>query len=252
MTDSGVLDKVRKLLRLSSSNNANEAALAAAKAQELIDRHNLTTAMLSLDDAVPTSGLDDEPIRDFEDAPLDSRDRMDRWRCTLATTIGSANACKIYTQGSDLKIVGRPGDAETVRYMYGWLSREVERLATDAGNGMGRTWRNNFRLGVVDTIARKLREQREAFEKTVRAEARAEGNPMALMRVDRGLSRIVERKMEVSKWVKENMSLRTITHSATNYNHNARQAGRKAGESINVGGARTGIGRGTTRGALNG
>jgi hypothetical protein len=55
---SDILNKVRKLLRLAESPNANEAALAAAKAQELIDAHNLSTALL-----VEDGGEDvDEPI----------------------------------------------------------------------------------------------------------------------------------------------------------------------------------------------
>jgi hypothetical protein len=233
-----VLDKVRKLLRLSKSSNANEAALAAAKAQELIDRHQLAQAMLTLDDTNPTKGLDDEPIVNFSDAPLDTPKQLDRWRGALAIAIGQWNACKIWAVGPNLMIVGRPSDAETVRYLYGWLSNEVERLATEQGQGKGRTWRNNFRLGVVDTIARKLREQHEAFKKTVRAEAET---TQALVRVDQSLARIVERKMEVYRWVKDNMKLYQRSGGRSNYDHGARNAGRRAGESITVGNAQRGL-----------
>lgn len=44
MTQTGI-DKVEKLLRLSTSSNAHEAALAAAKAQELIDRYDLAPVL---------------------------------------------------------------------------------------------------------------------------------------------------------------------------------------------------------------
>lgn len=251
MTADNVLDKVRKLLRLGQSSNANEAALATAKAQELIDRHKLSTAILALDDAAPTKGLDDEPIQDFDQAPLDTPKRLDRWRVVLSTTIAYHNDCKVYSQGSDLKIVGRASDAETVRYLYGWLSREVERLTTEAGNGMGRTWRNNFRLGVCETVSRKLREQREAFEKTVRAEAKAQidaaPGSLALVRVNQALARSTERKMEVVKWTKENMSLRSSSPSPSRYDSNARAAGRRAGESINISGGRRGLASGARK-----
>lgn len=244
MTIENVLDKVRKLLRLSTSSNANEAALAAAKAQELIDRHNLSAAMLALENAEPVRGMDDEPIRDWRESALDSGKVLDRWRGYLASTIAGANACKAYGSGGDLFLVGRASDVETVRYMYGWIVREVERLTTAVGNGMGRTWRNNFRLGVVDTVARKIREQREKFEHDVRTEAKQadEGaaNPQALMRVNQGLSRVFERKLEVAKWVKANMHLRSTSGSSRS-DAGARQAGRKAGESINIGGARRGL-----------
>ena len=64
-----IVDKVRKLLRLAESPNANEAALAAAKAQELIDAHNLSAALLAYDEG---SAQPNEPIEDFErkGAPL--------------------------------------------------------------------------------------------------------------------------------------------------------------------------------------
>jgi len=238
MTDSVILAKVQKLLRLATSSNANEAALAAAKAQELIDKHQLAEALLALDSAEPTKGLDDEPIVDFEkaDAPLDRQKRLDRWRCGLASVIARQNGCRIYYSGSDIALVGRASDAETVRYLYGYLSREVERLTTEHGQGMGRTWRNNFRLGVVDTISNKLWEQRRKFESETRAEARAEGST-ALMRVDRALANIDKRGETVKDWMKQNMKLYASSGSAAAYNPNARARGREAGKSISVGGS---------------
>ncbi len=239
MTDAVVLQKVQKLLRLSTSSNANEAALAAAKAQELIDKHQLAQALLDLDSAEPVRGLDDEPIVDFckAGAPLDAPTRLDRWRGVLAGTIARANACKIYYHGSEIALVGRPSDAETVRYLYGYLSREVERLTTEEGQGMGRSWRNNFRLGVVDTIADKIREQRHDFEKHARAAAKAE-NSTALVRVNQALAKIEERRVAVDDWVKSNLKLYSRSESASQYNPNARARGRQAGKSIIVNGSR--------------
>lgn len=239
MTDTVILAKVQKLLRLATSSNANEAALAAAKAQELIDKHQLAAALLALDSAEPANGLDDEPIVDFEKAgaPLESQKKLDRWRGQLASVIARQNGCRIYYHGSDIALVGRPSDAETVRYLYGYLSREVERLATENGRGMGRTWRNNFRLGVVDAISAKLYEQRRKFESETRAEARAESGT-ALMRIDRALAKIDKRGESVAAWIESNLKLYSRGGGGGNYNHGARQAGRKAGQSVSIGGAR--------------
>jgi hypothetical protein len=41
MTNQGVIEKIRKLLALSKSPNEHEAALADARAQELLQQHNL-------------------------------------------------------------------------------------------------------------------------------------------------------------------------------------------------------------------
>ena len=51
MTKEEVLSKVRKLFELSNSPNENEAALAAAKARELLARYNLSIADLPTNDA---------------------------------------------------------------------------------------------------------------------------------------------------------------------------------------------------------
>lgn len=229
----GVIAKVQKLLRLSASNNPNEAALAAAKAQELIDRYQLTQAMLAIESGEARRGLDDEPIMNFADAPLDSPRQLDRWRVTLAMILARRNACKIWSRGPHLMIVGRPSDAETVRYLYGWLSGEVERLTETRGAGKGRTWRNNFRLGVIDAIARKLKEQERSLARTMRAESRH--NPQALMRLNQALSIMTERRMDVERWTRENMKLYAGSGGGgATYDQSARRAGRRAGDSINL------------------
>ncbi len=242
MNPESIVAKVQKLLRLSQSSNANEASLAAAKAQELIDRHQLDATLLALDQAEPMTGLDDEPIVDFAKAgaPLDAQKRLDRWRGALASVVARQNGCRIYFSGGDIALVGRPSDAETVRYLYGYLSREVERLATEHGKGMGRSWRNNFRLGVVDAISDKLYQERRRFEHDVRTEARAESST-ALMRVDRALATIDQRGQDVAAWVKSNLKLYSHGSSATSYNHTAREAGRKAGKQLAVNRARAGL-----------
>ena len=238
MTVENIVSKVQKLLRLSTANsNAEEAASAAAKAQELIDQHNLSAAMLAIDNAEPVNGVDDEPITDFlkAGAPLDAQKQQSRWRLTLASVVARMNGCRIYINGGSIALVGRPTDADTVRYLYGYLSRETERLASTQV-GMGRTWRNNFRLGVVDAITTKLYEQHRTFEHDVRARARTEGGT-ALMRIDRALAKIDARGESVQAWIESNMKLRSGGSSSSRYNPSARQAGRAAGQSINIGGA---------------
>jgi hypothetical protein len=46
-----VFARVAKLFRLSESSNAHEAALAASRAQELIDRHKLDVNGINLNDS---------------------------------------------------------------------------------------------------------------------------------------------------------------------------------------------------------
>lgn len=235
MTTESIISKVQKLLRLSTANNnAEEAASAAAKAQQLIDEHNLSAAMLALDSAEPTVSLD-EPIVNFNDAPLHRAERLSRWRSQLAMSIAKFNGCMIWRQRGDLKIIGRPTDAETVRYLFGWLEREVERLATDYGKGFGKSWRDNFRLGVVETIAAKLAQQHQTF--TEQTQAAAE-NPHALMRINQALASVADRTASVVRWQKANVKLRSGgAGHRTQYDATARELGRQAGRSIRISGA---------------
>jgi hypothetical protein len=236
-----IIDKVRKLLRLAESPNANEAALAAAKAQELIDSHNLSAALLALDDA--SNAEPDEPIEDFKKkgAPLYTAGVRDTWRWRLASTVMRANACAGYVSNGAVQIVGRPADVDTVRYLFGYLEHETERLAKRDGRGCGRTWLNNYRLGVVDTIADKFAESRRRFEHEQRAQARGEGT-QALVRIDTALARVDKRRDDVKAWIKSNLRLIASSKSSTNYNREARDAGRKAGQSIAINRARRSLG----------
>jgi hypothetical protein len=248
MTSNAVLDKVRKLLKLAQANtNPHEAASAAARAQQLIDEHNLTHMLLQMDGTEPAE--QEEDIFDFKqkDAPLYTGKKLDRWRVYLAMHISDANSCRIYIMpGRSIEIVGRPSDAETVRYLYAWLSHETVRLSEDHGAGCGVTWKNNFRLGVVDTLGRKLRESRREFVQAQRDAVSV--STTALVRVNTALAKIEERGKSVKTWMDTNMKLGGSwrTHNPKS-DHGARSRGQEAGKSINLGGAKGAIGGGAKR-----
>jgi len=241
-----VIDKVRKLLRLSTSPNVHEAALAAAKAQELIDRHQLAQVTLEMDTSA--ASVPDEPIQHFKDAPLDRADRRERWRIDLASSVARANQCRIWLVRGNIMIVGRPSDAETVRYLFGWLAPEVNRLAQSEGAGKGSSWRNNFRLGAVEAIRAQLKRQHLALVETLREEAG--GNMAALVRVDRALAIVKERDAAVDTWFDafcRRLGLGNSRGSSYNYDAAAREAGRRAGASLAIGKARRGLTAGVKR-----
>ena len=244
MNHEDAIDKVLKLLRLAKSDNANEAALAAATAQSIIDKYKLDAAML---EAPGVEGKPDEPINKFE-APVDGDyfKKLVRWRVGLAQVLADANQCRLYTLGGGIHLIGRPSDAETVRYLFQFLAREVERLATRDAKGNGRVYVNNYRLGVIDTIKRKLKEQREMTHAEVRSDAFAKGGESAIVRVNQAIAKLEERTAEVVKWEKQNMNYggRKQRWGAAYSDHGARAAGRKAGDEIRIGGAKAALGDG--------
>jgi hypothetical protein len=243
MTRDEALRKVASLLKLANSSNANEAALAAQRAQEIMAKFALYSAMLDVDGGSPEP---DEPIMDFgrKGAPLHESTRKSGWRVRLASVVAKANGCHIYlTTGfgrSLIQIVGRPADADTVRYLFAYLANETDRLAEREARGCGRTWANNFRIGVVDTIAAKLVEAQQAVNAAARSEAASANNPHALVRVNNAIERVTAKSSAVEVWMKTNMKLGTAKASAARYDGSARAAGQAAGREISVGGRSTG------------
>jgi hypothetical protein len=239
MAPENILDKVRKLLRLAGNNpNPEEAASAAAAAQRMLDAHNLSAAMLELETEAPPRP--EEPIQDFGSGAVLGVVR-DHATERLASVIARANGCRIYflggiRQGRRLCLVGRATDAEAARYLYAWVAAEMTRLAEAHGHGMGRVWRSNFKLGIVDTVGRKLREGREAM--AAEAKATAAHNPHALMVVSTALAQLEQRSKSVEVWMKTNLKLRAGRASGARYDGSAREAGRRAGESIALRGGR--------------
>jgi len=240
MTRDEAMRKVASLLKLANSNNANEAALAAQRAQEIMAKFQLDSAMLDIDAGAKAEP--DEPIMDFgrKGAPLHESARKSGWRVRLASVVAKANGCRIYLMGPTIQIVGRPSDSDIVRYLFAYLTNETDRLAERDGRGCGRTWANNFRLGVVDTIAAKLVEAQRAVNEAARSEAANANNPHALVRVNTAIAAVAAKSGAVEVWMKTNMKLGTAKASSARYDGAARVAGRAAGREINVGGRSAG------------
>ncbi|MEL6346843.1 MAG: DUF2786 domain-containing protein, partial [Myxococcota bacterium] len=123
MTDTErLLDRVQKLLALARSPNVHEAALAAARAQELIDRHRLQ-ALLD----------EDAEIEDGQETPLEEGRRLRKWKSVLAQSLAQMNGCIAYTETCGrmkrLILVGASDDRAAVRALWDWLCPRIEWLS---------------------------------------------------------------------------------------------------------------------------
>lgn len=255
------LRQAAKLLKLAEHANTSpeEAAVAASKAQEIMTRFKIEHIVAQESQVTPEP---EEEIEDFakKGAHLynDGGQKVSGWLNRLAVVLSKANQCKVYTSwtppklgrraSATIEIIGRPSDAETVRYMFGYLSNEVERLTKIHGKGCGRTWCNNFRLGIVDAVSERLKAQRKTTEEELRKQAEA-GSTMALVKVDNALAVLDRRLQEAEDFAEETLNLRK-TYSRATFDPSAREAGRNAGKNISLGGAKGGLGSG--RKALKG
>jgi len=85
MTDnSKLLDRIQKLLNLSTSSNANEAAAALAKASEIMAEHNLTQ-----------SSLLRHQIGEIKVKSTQSVSKVKDWENSLFHIVGKAFGCKV-------------------------------------------------------------------------------------------------------------------------------------------------------------
>jgi len=156
-TTEPVLERIRKLQRLSRSGNEHEAALAASKMQELLFKHNLSIETLS------------EPSEYVEEKrELGSR----VWARRLMVGLCRNNFCEPLRAawGGEIFIVGRRENVTAVNEMFVYLVGEINRLAKGSYKDykVGTPWPENanswcsaFRSGAVATINGRLRAQRE-------------------------------------------------------------------------------------------
>lgn len=272
-------------LRLSKSSNEHEAALAAARAQEIIDRYQL--AINDLDFDAQQKQRDDEPIKNFGyNDPLDNvkyGNYRESWTLRLATVVAEHNGTRTFwckngytsRDGISIRIVGKPSDVDATRYLYSFFKGQIESLQSSCGRGQSSTWKGEFATGCIDTLRRRLKEQREATINEVKAENA--GNPLALMRVQNAVAKVEQKVQAVDKWIRDQFDAQQLKLARENgfetveaYNEHlrklygkvkvrlgrgmdgagarrstgGREAGQQAGHNIRLTGARGSIGSG--------
>ena len=238
------MTRCRSSVALARSENPNEAAAAAAAADRLIQEHGLAEAQLQADgkQAAETVTEDQSPLAAWTG-------KTPTWQRILASGLARHYDCASYLvwiRSNTLahKIIGRPSDLATVRYMWGWLSVEIERLA-QLHKGEGRSWLDSFRRGAVQGVLYKLDESKRAAREEVQAKARvvAAINPdlqtntsSALAIYDRRREEAVDAMKELHPDVAERMKR---SRGGRSFNgpsrHDAFGEGKRAGSNIHVG-----------------
>ena len=239
MSKENLLKKVQALLKLAENNaNVNEAASAFAKAQRLIQEHNLS--MVELD-----SSEDEEEIQ-FGDNMYEGVGKLSSWKGLLGKCIGEANSCFIFTSQGFLningkvkstriiKIIGCESDIKIANYMFVVMSREIERLCKIAprpnmGRGQGRIWANSFKLGAVSAIREQFKNEKKDVFKDASAAV---------------LVKVEQRFTDVQNWANKNVPGLKTTSNKYRKNNDAFCDGYKAGKNIH---AKAGISTSSTR-----
>ncbi|MBW2560015.1 MAG: DUF2786 domain-containing protein [Deltaproteobacteria bacterium] len=226
---SDILRKIRGLLKLGESDNPNEAASAVAMAARLMERHAITETAVELSEADPATA---EEIKSFEE-PLGA---SGSWRSRLALALAKANGCSTWRTGNQLRLIGRPSGAEKVRYLFSYCSKEIDRITRKNTRGEGRTYANNYRIGMVDAIAEAIIKEREGVRAEMRTEAQERGSS-ALVVVNNAIA-VIDRGHEDSRaFGRRKLGLVRGGGSRSRYDPNARGEGKAAGAGVYPGGA---------------
>jgi hypothetical protein len=215
-----VIAKITKLRALAANAGTQaEAEAAAAAAERIIAQHQIDEAVLIMADPAREEALD-------EGAPLWEGTAVKVWLHMLAGGLARAHGCAVVmskeslgrkTLKSQLRIAGAPKDVELVRYMFAWLSVDIDRLSRKE-HGIAAI--NAFRVGAVAGVLNAM----AAAQRTEIA-ARTERSSVAIMLVDRH-----DRSMAIFR-SKANGKIRQGSGPSL-HDAGAFDRGRKAGESM--------------------
>lgn len=221
---SSVIAKVQKLLALSNSSNAHEAANAAAAANKLIDEYRLSEIDLEVQS-------ESDPLIE-DDSPIYETGRVTLWKNVLihvlTTHYGVAHYNDAYfpegRQVSRFKLIGRASDIQIVRYMFTWLIAECQRLANLQVKGQGRVAVASYCTGFVSGISTQLQASRQEVQKTATSEA--------IIKLD---SRLQESRNFMYNKYTDMKKSKYQSHSQ--FDSQAFAAGQKQGRNIHLGSA---------------
>jgi hypothetical protein len=173
MTKEQVISKVRKLFELSRSSNENEAALAAAKARELLSAYNLTVADLPADQMQDYLGIAESTVHMGR--------VLQTWVKSLMLHVARGFECELIVRrqrGKDPipSYIGTVADSQVAAYTCIFLYQELNRLVERALPQLKRkngawhptTLKHSYLEGAVNRIGERFREETEAlrtFEK---------------------------------------------------------------------------------------
>ena len=244
---SKIMDRIKKLLALSTSSNANEAAVAASKAAQMMAEYELEEADLRIE----SGEANQDPIDNTLWNGIDGK-RTSTWRNSILMGLIKAFHCHgWYTyeitgefpnrvKNNRFRVVGRRANVQTANYMYLYLEKEIKGLSEKAWVEFatfspleaklvhGKHWKNSFLLGASNEIYRRLVEQVNAEKEELESKA------MVLVRQD---------QKEVDLYFNNiKPRLHNMPQASSRINRGAHDQGKEAGSKVNLGGSRPSLG----------
>ena len=219
-TPEQILDLIRKVLALKSSDKAGEAAAAAAKAQELLFKYHLTMEDVDASQPGQAPGVEDESV------DLAGKGHDGFWRMNLMFGVAKYNFCRaIRHAGTTLMfLVGTPTDIMVVKEVHRWIVEQLERMVEEdwrVYSGIDRkpTFRRAYFDAAVGVIRNRLYQQHESMTK-------ATAQSTAL---------VVRNDSAIAEYVKQHIGRTRSSHMAgAHQSYGGRELGHLAGGRVDL------------------
>lgn len=219
-----LIDKIKKLLRLATSSNPNEAALAMEKATLLMAEHKI-----SMLDVNNQKDAEPEKVTHTKYQPRKGQKRRTQWHAIVMSGVCKVTNTDRFWQpvvtpdgkhvSGHYVLIGKPSDIAVAQEMAEWLIAEINRLVMRSPFE-GKADRMAFCAGAAQTVKRRLIALHGKIE---------EAKPQygALMVVD---------WQAVQQYKAKFGTLEKMQGSKLSGSQSARRAGRLAGENVALGG----------------
>lgn len=161
-----IIERVRKLLRLSESTNENEAQLALAAAQRYANEYALDLACL----ATGEEEKQEEYVKEDIATGTSRRSVTHNYVCWILQNhfnVKVLNSGQTRFFGVQIHLIGQKTDVEIAKYVYGYLTHTFMELWRDykAKNNTPTTLRDSFLYGCYNGLNKKLADSKENDKK---------------------------------------------------------------------------------------
>ena len=223
---SEVLDKIRKLLRLadrSRGSTENEAKVALAKAQELMTRHNIDSALFRMEHG-ESGGAAFTVNKAKVDLPK-TLNPADFMILSLLQTHFNVRTILMHDgKGTPVDIIGAPEDVDFAIFSFNYLRQTFFRCWNEFKKTAWKPDKASYYRGLRDGINAELKAAKQRAEESY---ATGQRQTYALV--------VVDQTAAITRYVDEHYGkLRTRTHRTRSVNSESYFAGETKGRTIQI------------------
>jgi len=219
-----IIEKIKKLLALSTSPNENEASTALRMAMDMLSKHNLSMTEIN---------VEKKESVEHEEVKFTGK-RFSTWRTELLNSVSDAHYCHILkVSGTGVYyIIGKQTNRQATILMFTYLANVVEfeckshMASLSLTKQEGKTYANSFKLGMVHRLRQRLTEKKNSIILESKSNALIKVDPYTLS------------KAENNDYIRSKFRVTQQQESNSRINGSAYAQGDRAGNRVGLNGSR--------------